>query len=191
MVAQENKDASSKEMKNKKVEEIKKEEVKVDSKETKEKAETKTVKKKEVVKKDLAIANGYSMKISPKQSKYICRLLKGKSPESAVNRLQAVIDERRPVPMAGLEVAHKKGKGLAGAKFPKNASKEIMAIGKQVGANAVVAGIEEPIIIIAKSNQASAPYRRSGRKAKRTHIYIEVREKKWFLENKSKKGNKR
>jgi hypothetical protein len=76
-----------------------------------------------------------------------------------------------------LEVGHKKGKGLAGGKFPKNACKAIMEIVKQAGANAVVAGIESPVITIARSDKASAPYRRAGRKAKRTHLRIEVRDK--------------
>ena len=150
----------------------------------------KEIKKKGISKKDVAVANGFSLKISPKQSKYICRIIRGKSPEGAVDRLQAVIDEKRPVPMAGLEVGHKKGKGLAGGKFPKNACKGIMEIVKQAGANAVVAGIESPVITIARSDRASAPFRRAGRKAKRTHVLIEVRDKKWLIENKSKKKSK-
>jgi len=179
--------------------EVKKIETKVekkkDVKDTEKKMETKieetktekkeTKKAKEIPKKDVAIANGYSLKISPKQSVYVCKIIRGKSPEAAINRLQAVIDEKRPVPMAGLEVGHKKGKGLAGGKFPKNACKEIMEIVKQVSANAVVNGIENPIITIAKSDRASAPYRRAGQKAKRTHIHIEVKEKvKLVKENK-------
>ena len=139
------------------------------------KEEKKNVKKKEIPKKDVAIANGFSLKISPKQSIYICRIIRGKSPKNAIERLQAVIDEKRAVPMASLEVGHKKGRGLAGGKFPKNACKAIIEIVKQVGANAVVAGIENPVITIAKSDRASAPYRKAGRKAKRTHIHIEVR----------------
>jgi ribosomal protein L22 len=115
------------------------------------------------------------MKISPKQCKYTCRVIRGKSPEAAVARLQAVIDKKRPVPMAGLEVGHKKGRGLAGGRFPKNACEGIMEIVKQAAANAVVAGIENPVIAIAKSNQASAPFRKGGRRGKRTHIYIEIR----------------
>jgi len=164
---------------------------KEEGKKTETKAEKNEGKKTEVSKKDVAIANGYSLKISPKQSKYTCRVIRGKSPEAAVARLQAVIDEKRPVPMAGLEVGHKKGKGLAGGKFPKNACKGIMEIVKQAGANAVVAGIENPVIVIAKADRASAPFRRAGRRAKRTHMYIEVREKTWLLENKSKKGKKK
>ena len=160
-------------------------ETKVEEKKTETKVEEKKeAKAKEIPKKEIAIANGYSLKISPKQSKYVCRVIRGKTPEAAVARLQAVIDEKRPVPMAGLEVGHKKGKGLAGGKFPKNACKAIMEIVKQAGANAVVAGIESPVITIAKSDRASAPFRRAGRKAKRTHMHIEVRDKIKLAEKK-------
>jgi len=161
----------------------KKTEEKVENK-TEDKKEVKKVEKKEVAKKEVAFANGYSLKISPKKSKYICRMIRGKSPEAAIVRLQEVIDGKRPVPMAGLETAHKKGKGLAGAKFPKGVCTIIMAIVKQVGANANVVGIENPIITIAMSNQASLPYRRAGQKAKRTHIYLEVRDKSKLAEKK-------
>jgi len=137
----------------------------------------KEVKKKEIPKKDVAVANGFSLKISPKQSIYVCRIIRGKNPESAIKRLQDVISEKRPVPMAALEVGHKKGKGLAGAKFPKNACRAIIEIIKQASANATIAGIDNPIITIAKADRASAPYRRAGRKAKRAHIHIEVRER--------------
>ena len=153
-------------------------EKKVDAKVEEKKEEKKpVVKKKEIVKKDVAIANGVALRISPKQSKYICRMIVRKSPEAAVARLQAVIDWKRPVPMAGLEVAHKKGKGLAGAKWPHTACRAIMEVVKQAGANAVVNGIEDPVIRIAKADGASAPLKKGGRKAKRAHIHIEVVEK--------------
>jgi ribosomal protein L22 len=180
-MAEENKMKVEKEIKEEKVEEKVGE--KVESKEVK-----KVAKKAEVVKRDVAIANGFSMKISPKQCKYVCRVILGKSPEMAVARLQAVIDEKRPVPMAALEAGHRKGKGLAGARYPKNACKGVMEIVKQASANAVVAGIENPVISIAKSDQASAPYRKAGRKAKRAHIHVEIRNKVKMMEDKKKKS---
>jgi len=150
--------------------------------------EKKSKKKAKVEVKDIAIANGFALKISPKQCKYTCRIIRGKSPDAAVARLQAVIDEKRPVPMAGLEVGHKKGKGLAGGKFPKNACRGIMEIVKQAAANAVVAGIENPVIAIAKSDRAAAPFRKAGRKAKRAHVYIEIRSLEWMTVNGRLKG---
>jgi len=136
---------------------------------------------------DKAIANGFGLKISPKQCKYTCRVIRGKSPSAAVERLQAVIEEKRPVPMAALEIGHRKGKGLAGGRFPKNACKGIMEIVKQAGANAVVLGIENPVIAIARSDQAAAPFRKAGRRAKRTHMYIEIRDKVKMMEEKGRK----
>ena len=182
-----------------KVEESKKAETKVEvAKEvkTEKKAESKTEKtespktekkktkvEKKTEKKEMAMANGFSLKISPKLSKFTCRVLMGKTPEAGVARLEAVIAEKRPVPMAGLEIGHRTGKGLAGGRFPKNCCREIIEIVKQVGANAVVAGIETPIITIAKADRASAPFRRSGTRGKRTHIHIEVRDKTSLIKN--------
>ncbi len=157
--------------------ETKKVEIKGENIKAEKGKEKKVAKQKEIPKKEVAVANGFSLKISPKQSKYIMRIIRGKSPDVAVVRLEDVISEKRPVPMAGLEVGHKKGKGLAGGKFPKNACKAIIEIVKQAKANAVVAGIENPVINIAKSDGASAPYRKAGRKAKRAHIHIEIRDK--------------
>ncbi|MCK5321075.1 hypothetical protein KAJ38_00695 [Candidatus Pacearchaeota archaeon] len=148
-----------------------KEEVKTEEKVEKKKV----VEVKEIVKKDVAVANGFSLRISPKQSVYICKAIRGKTPEMAIMRLNEVINEKRAIPMAGLEVGHRKGKGLAGGRFPKNACKAIIEIVKQAGANAIVAGIEDPVITIVKSDRASAPYRRAGRRAKRTHIHVEIR----------------
>jgi len=148
-----------------------------------EKKKPKTPRK---VKKDVAIANGYSMKISPKYSIFICKVLRGKSPEEAVKRLEDVVAMKRAIPMSGLEVGHKRGKGMSGGKFPRNACIAIIEVVKQVGANAIVNEIEDPVIVIARSNQASAPQRRGGRSAKRTHIYLEVRSKKAFLLSKKK-----
>jgi len=190
----------TKEMKDERVKEKKNEEskdVKTDiskeitknvDKTVKEEKKAKTPKK---VKKDVAIANGYSIRISPKYSIAICKVLRGKSPEEVVKRLEEVIAMKRAIPMAGLEVGHKKGKGMSGGKYPKNACVAIIEVIRQVGANAIVNEIEDPIIVVAKSNQASAPQRRGGRSGKRTHIYLEVRSKKSFLLNKKTKQDKK
>ncbi|MBS3087513.1 hypothetical protein J4226_02865 [Candidatus Pacearchaeota archaeon] len=164
--------------------EVVKEEVKTEKVEVKKK-------KTNVKVRDVAMANGFGMRISPKQCKYICRVIRGKNPEAGIARLQAVIDEKRPIPMAGLEVAHRKGKGLAGARFPKNACKGVMEILKQAAANAVVAGIENPVVSIAKSDQAPAPFRRGGSKGKRAHIHIEIRDNVKMIEERKMKIAKR
>ena len=142
-----------------------------------EKEISKIKKKAKVVVKEKAIANGFSLRISLKHSVAICKVLIGKNPDDAIKRLEDVVSKKRSIPMSKLEVAHQKGKGISGAKYPKNACLSIIEIIKQVKANAVVNGIENPVISIAKSNKASAPFRKGGRKAKRTHIYLEVADK--------------
>jgi large subunit ribosomal protein L22 len=152
--------------------------------ETKTEEVKKEVKPVEAPKKDVAAAQGFSLRISPKYTFATCKIIMKKSPEAAIARLEAVIAEKRAVPMAGLEVGHKKGKGLAGGKFPKNVCKAIIDVVKQVAANAVVNGIESPVITMARADRAAAPFRRAGRKAKRTHLRIEVRDKSKLMEKK-------
>lgn len=146
----------------------------------------KTVEPKKVEKasKEAAIANGFSLRISPKYSFAICKVIRGKSPESAIIRLEEAVSGRRAIPMAGLEVGHKKGRGMSGGKFPKKACSEIITLIKQASANAVINGIENPIISVAMANQASAPYKSGGRKAKRTHVHLEVRDRTKLIKKK-------
>jgi ribosomal protein L22 len=176
-----------------KKEETKSEEKKEETKpeEKKEEAKPKAKAKNETIKpKDKAIANGFSLQISPKHTKAICRMIKGKSIAQASIFLQNVIQGKQPVKMTGLEVPHQKGKGIAGARFPRNASKAIIGVLKQLQANATVNGIEDPIITIAMPNQASAPLRKGGRKAKRTHLRLEVESKTILIKKNPKKAKK-
>jgi ribosomal protein L22 len=144
------------------------------------------VKKKEIkrVAKDKACANGYSMRISTKHVMAICDVIRGKSPEWSIERLERVLEGKDVIPMPGREVAHKKGKGIAGAKYPKNASEEMIQLLKQLAANASVNGIENPVITLAKANVASRPYKSHGRKAKRTHVSLEVMDKTKLVKKK-------
>jgi len=141
-----------------------------------EKAEEKKSKE-EVKPKNKAIVRGMSLKISSKHCFAICKMLKGKSPDKAIEILENVVRKKRSVPMRGREVAHQKGKGMAGGKFPKKAALEIINLLKQLKANATVNGIENAVITTAKADKASRPYRRAGRRAKRTHVYLEVKDK--------------
>jgi len=161
-----------------KEEAISKEETITEKKEEPQKKEKKQKEKaKEIPKKEKACVNGYSLKISPKDSKAICKMIKHKSPENAIKLLEGVIQEKIPVKMTGLEVPHQRGKGIAGARFPKNASIAIKDIVKQLKANSIVAGIEDPIITLAISNKASSTRKSGGRQSKRTHIYLEAKDK--------------
>ena len=108
-------------------------------------------------------------------------MIRRKDVDTAITMLEQVVKGKLPVKMTGLEVAHQKGKGVAGARFPKTTASEMIPVVKQLKANASVNGIEEPVIAVAMSNQARAPFKRGGRKAKRTHVYLEAREKSKFL----------
>lgn len=152
----------------------------LDKKETEKTEKIKEVKKKETKKveqKDKAIANGFSMRISPKNSKYICKAIRGKGIDEAVKFLEQVVLKKKAVPMNGAEIPHRKGKGMMSGRYPVNAAIEIMHLLKQLKANAQVSGIEMPIITLAIANKAQLPHKKEGRRGKRAHVYIEAKEK--------------
>jgi ribosomal protein L22 len=159
---------------------IKKEEIIPETSEEKigeKKEEIKSKKTQKSDKKEKAIANAYSLPISLKQTKYICKMIKRKSPENALIILEKIAKGKLAVKMTGLEVPHQKGKGIAGARFPKTAASQLINVIKQLKANSIVNSIEDPIISIAMANLASMPLKRGGRRSKRTHIHFEVCEK--------------
>ncbi|MAG39922.1 hypothetical protein CMI41_03070 [Candidatus Pacearchaeota archaeon] len=174
-----------------KVEEKKKQEKKPEVKpettkpETKDKPkEFKKETKKETPKKDKVTARGVSLKISPKQSFAICKMIRGKEPEKAIKMLENVIKKKQPVKMPNREVAHQRGKGIAGAKFPKNAAEAFIPVVGQLKANAQALGVENPIISIAMANKAGKVFRKGGKQAKRTHLYLEAISKTKLAEKK-------
>jgi hypothetical protein len=77
--------------------------------------------------------------------------------------------------MNNREVPHRKG--MMAGRFPRNASREFILLLKQLRANSSVNSIENPIIVLARADKASRPYRRGGVRAKRTHVYLEARDK--------------
>ncbi|MFA5061479.1 MAG: uL22 family ribosomal protein [Candidatus Pacearchaeota archaeon] len=167
------------------------EEKKVENKEnTKtENKEEKKVKSEVKKVKDLAFAKGTSLRISAKYSSEVCKVIKGKSPEKAIKRLNEALSKKRAIPMQRRETPHQKGRGISGGKYPLNVCKALIDLIKQASNNANFNGIENPIIAIAKADKASTPFRRGGRRAKRTHIYIEIRDKNKLVEKKWKKEN--
>ncbi len=155
--------------------------------EKKEKVTDRKPEKEKKVLKEFAFANGKSLRISTKYSSDVCKVIKGKSPEDAIKRLNEVINKKRAIPMQRRETAHQKGKGISGGKFPMNVCRSIIELIKQVNNNANFSGIENQVIFIAKANKSSTPFRSGGRRAKRTHIYIEIRDKTKLMEKKWKK----
>lgn len=157
--------------------------------ETKEKIEDKKDQSKEkpnkkpvkIVKKDYAIVNSRSLPISTKKAVAICRFLKFKTIENAMNDLEKVLAGKKVVEIKG-EIAHKKGPGKRGSGsgiYPKKASIYFIKVLKSLKANANINGLENPIIIEAVANKAMSPYGRFGRvKRKRTHVTLRVENKK-------------
>jgi len=132
--------------------------------------------------KDKAIVNGFSLKISTKNSTAICKMIMRKSPERAIEMLGLVLDKKMAVPMIMDEIPHRK-RGLmpagfgGGGRFPENASVEFINLLGQLKANCEVNGIENPVITLAVSNLASRPFKKEGRRAKRTHVYLEAKDR--------------
>lgn len=138
---------------------------------------TKVKLKQEVVLKENAIVNGFSARISPKHSKYICKAIRGMKIEEAINFLEQVILRKKAIPMKGAEIPHRKGEGMMSGRYPLNASKEFVHLLGQLKANAQVNSIDNPVITLAIANKAQLPFKKEGRRGKRTHIHIEVKEK--------------
>lgn len=151
--------------------------------ETDKKTEPKVEKtKKEKIAKELAEVRGYSLHISTKNSGAIGKMIYRKPLERAIEMLELVIKKKMAVPMGSREVPHKKrslipGPVGGGARFPINASKEILHLLKQLKANCEVNGVENPMITLFVANIGSRPFRRDRTRGKRTHIYIEARDK--------------
>lgn len=139
-----------------------------------EKVEEKAGKKK-IEKKELAIINGLDLPISTKHSIYICDFIRGKRIDESVYLLEQVLSKKIFLPMRG-EIPHR-SKGQIG-RYPEKATKAFIKLLKSLNANCQVNGIENPYISRAVPNQASRPYKRFGsQRFKRTHVFLEAREK--------------
>lgn len=159
-----------------------KEDMKEEIKETELNKNTeKKVKKKSVVKeispKELAVVNGVSLRISPKNSKFICKMIMKKEINDAIRMLEEVILKKRVVKMNGAEIPHRKGKGVMSGRYPVNAAREIIVLLKQLKANAVINQVENAVITLAIANKATLPFKKEGKRGKRAHIHMEARDK--------------
>ena len=160
-------------------------EVKTENKETVVAEEVKVPEKKKekkvqpAVKKDSAVVNGQSINLSTKYAVEICRFIRGKKIDTAIGDLEMVINKKRAVPMRG-EYGHKKG--IAGGRYPKQASEKFIMLLKSLQSNVVANGVENAIVFEASANKAQSPFGRGGIKRKRTHVRLIA---------KSKKGNKK
>jgi ribosomal protein L22 len=132
--------------------------------------------------KDIAIVNAYSVSISTKHSSAICKMIMTRPIDGSIEMLNLVLQEKLAVPMAALEIPHRKRslmpKGFGGGgRFPRNAAREFILLLKQLKANCETNGVENPVVTIAMANIASRPFKKEGRRAKSTHIHLEARDK--------------
>lgn len=89
-----------------------------------------------------ARAIGKEKPVSPKDSREVCRMVRGKSVALAIRMLEEVIDLKRPVPFARFNtgVAHKIGTGPG--RFPKKSAEAILDVIQSAKHNAEYKGLD-------------------------------------------------
>ena len=129
-----------------------------------------------------AIANGINLAISRKESVEISRLLKNKSTERAKKILENVMEKKEAVPYRTYNSSVPHRKGIGPGRYPMKASGKILSLLKSAEANAENKGMSKNLIIshisVHKGETQSRYGRKMGKKAKRTHIKIIVKERK-------------
>ncbi len=120
-----------------------------------------------------AVVNGTNIKLSTKQAIAICKMIKGKTIEQALKMLEEVTQFKRVIKMNTMEVGHRHGKGIMAGRYPINSCKEFIRLVKQLNANALANEIDvDEMVIACHADMASRPYRRDGRKGKRSHLTL-------------------
>jgi large subunit ribosomal protein L22 len=124
-----------------------------------------------------------SMSISTKQAVEIAKWIKGRSPASALQLLEGVVQKKTAVPFTRFNwnMGHKPG-GIGPGRYPVKAAQEFISLVKLVVANAADIGLDTDSLIIFnvvahKGGKQYKPSRIRGQKAKRTHVEIVVEEK--------------
>ena len=87
-------------------------------------------------------AIGKEMPISPKDSREVCRMLRGRKVSVAIRMLEEVIEAKRPVPYARYNtgVAHKPGVGPG--RYPKKSAEAILSVIESAKHNAEYKGLD-------------------------------------------------
>jgi len=89
-----------------------------------------------------ARAIGKELPISPKDSREVCRMVRGKRVDVAIRMLEEVVELKRPVQFARYNtgVAHKKGVGPG--RFPKKSAQAILKVIESAKHNAEYKGLD-------------------------------------------------
>jgi len=153
---------------------------KIEEKQTKDTEASKNSKEKKPevkkIKKDFVLINGMDLPLSTKEGLHICDMIRYKNIDVAIKMLEQVIRKKQVVEMRNREVAHKHGKGIMGARYPINASKEFLRLLKNLRAAAIFneLDLEKVVLMQCITNKASRPYKRGGSRMKRSHITLKL-----------------
>lgn len=130
----------------------------------------------------MARVYGVELQVSLKQSVEICRFIKNRSVNLTKKLLQDVVDKKSAVPFRRYnhDLGHKTKAGPA--RYPKNASKQILKLIESAEANAQFKGLNTSnlVIIHASAHKAGKAWhfgRKQRRKMKRTNLELVVEEK--------------
>jgi large subunit ribosomal protein L22 len=156
------------------------EEKKIENEKMKEKTEV--TEKKEVekindkkIKKEDAKVSGLDLQMSTKVAVDICSMIRRRHIDSAIKMIEEVITLKRPVKMNKREVPHRHGKNMMAGRYPIKAAGDFLRLLKQLKANALHNELEvEKFVIWCKADKASQHYKRGGRKAKRSHVFLKL-----------------
>lgn len=148
-----------------------------------EKKETKKTQQK--VKKTEVVVNVQSVQGSVKTASYICRMIRYKSIDKAIEELELVAKQKKVVKMKG-EIPHRKGKGIMAGRYPHKLAKQFLILVKSLKSNAESHDVENPIIVEAIPNKAYLPFGKRGKvRRKRFHLKLRAMEKKiWYGQKK-------
>lgn len=141
------------------------------------------------IKKDSAKVMGWNLSMSYKEAADICSMIRHRNIDSAMKMVEEVIAMTRPVMMNKREASHQHGKGIMAGGYPIDACKDFLRMLKQLKANALYHELElEKVTIFCKADKAASPYRKGGRRFKRSNVLI-ILQKNRNTENKTKKVN--
>ena len=147
------------------------------TKKVENKAESKKAPKQQIQKKEQATTYGRNIHMSKKHGMAICKMIKGKKIDEAIQDLQRVIKMKKVVPFNG-EIPHRKGKGMMSGRYPIKASGLFITLLKGLKGNVIVNGMELETTVIseASANWGYRPLRSDNRKGKRTNVLIIAKE---------------
>lgn len=143
--------------------------------------EKKITPKKKAPTKTEVVVNAHNVPVSTKYSMAICKFIKWKNINKAIEDLELVLQKKIAVPMKG-EYAHRKSvKGIASGsgKFPQGATKHFITILKSLRGNANNHDVENAFISEAIANKAATPMARFGSwQRKRTNVTLKAKSRK-------------